>query len=401
MVVSYFKGVTYEVKPWVSRLPDELISRRLAQRLPTTYRPAIPSSIADATFSLPSDLAAAAEDAARAIARLDEYASQALGGRAVIPLTSVLLRSESASSSQIENLTVSARQLAISAIGMSASANAQMVAGNVAATRAAIDLADRLGTPAILAIHAILLAGQPLAGPGQWRAVPVWIGPSAVSPDGAAFVPPAPERVPAGMQDLAAFLGRADLPVVMHAAVAHAQFETIHPFVDGNGRTGRALLQAMLRAAGVMRQAIVPVSAGLLSDMDSYIAALTAFRNGDYAKIVECLAQACLKAASLGRWLVDELAALTNARLADVRPRAGSALQGLIYHVVGQPAVTVASVSAALQVSEAAARRAVNQALTAGLLTATNDKQRNRVWIDGEVIDILNEFAGRSGRRAM
>jgi len=367
--------------------------------MPTTYRAAIPAAIASVNFTLPSDLATAAEDATRVISQLDNYAAQAFGGRAVAPLTSVLLRSESASSSQIENLTVSARQLAMAELGLAASANAELVVGNVAAMVAAVDLADHLDESAILTMHATLLASQPKVNPGAWRDVPVWIGPSGMSPESAVFVPPAAARVPACMADLAAFLTRTDLPAVMHAAVAHAQFETIHPFIDGNGRTGRALMQAMLRASGVIRQVTVPVSSGLLSNLDAYTTALTAFHNGDFAPIVECLAEASTKAAVLGRWLVDELGALVGRRLADARPRVGSGFEALIYQLVAQPAVTVASVAKSLGLSDAAANRAVNQAVDAGILKPTSDKQRNRVWLDSQVIDVLNEFAERAGRR--
>jgi len=394
-----FSAVGYEVLPWVSRIPDDLISRRQAERMPKTYRAAIPALIAQVDVTLPSDLATAAEDAARALSRLDDYAAQVFGGRAVAPLAAVLLRSESASSSQIENLTVSARQLAVAELGLASSANAELVVGNVAAMMAAIDLADHLDESAILAMHAALLASQPQANPGMWRDVPVWIGSSGLSPESAVFVPPAAARVPACMADLAAFLARTDLPALVHAAFAHAQFETIHPFIDGNGRTGRALLQAMLRASGVVRQVTVPVSAGLLSDLASYAAALTAFRSGDYAPIVECLADASTKAVVVGRWLVDELAALVGKRLDDAHPRAGSAFENLIYQLAGQPAVTVAFVSETFGVSGAAANHAVNQAVEAGILKATSDKQRNRVWIDSQVIGVLNEFAVRAGRR--
>ena len=88
-------------------------------------------------------------------------------------------------------------------------------------------------------------------------------------------------RVPAAIDDLMTFAARDDVPLLAQIAVAHAQFETIHPFTDGNGRTGRALVQAMLRNKGLTRQVTVPVSAGLLVDTDGYIAALTAYRDGD------------------------------------------------------------------------------------------------------------------------
>ena len=72
------------------------------------------------------------------------------------------------------------------------------------------------------------------------------------------------------MDDLVAFLGRLDIPVLAHVAIAHAQFETIHPFPDGNGRTGRAIVQAMLRHSRVTTNITVPVSAGLLHDAEGY-----------------------------------------------------------------------------------------------------------------------------------
>ncbi len=115
--------------------------------------------------------------------------------------------------------------------------------------------------------------------------------------------PARPHRVPAAIDDLMAFAARDDVPLLAQIAVAHAQFETIHPFTDGNGRTGRALVQAMLRNKGLTRQVTVPVSAGLLADTDGYIAALTAYRDGDAAPIVERFAEASAgRPPTAGNW---------------------------------------------------------------------------------------------------
>ncbi|MFA5710578.1 Fic family protein [Mycolicibacterium sp.] len=134
----------------------------------------------------------------------------------------------------------------------------------------------------------------------------MWIG-GGSSPLNAEFVPPRNERVPAAVDDLIAFAARADVALLAQVAVAHAQFETIHPFNDGNGRTGRALVQSMLRNKGMTRQVTVPVSAGLLSDTDGYFAALTAYRDGDLAPIVERFAHASERAIVNGRRLIAEL----------------------------------------------------------------------------------------------
>jgi len=392
-------AVDDEELPWTSHIPIDQTSRRQASNVPRTYQAAIPVSIASADFDIGADLAALAEDATHAIIRLDEYVTHLFDQHPIAPLASVLLRTESAASSQIEHLTVGARQLALAEIGLAASANAELVAGNVATMRAAIRLADELNTDAILAMHAALMAGAPHASPGRWRDTQVWIGLSGLSPAGASFVPPAPYRLPAAMDDLTQFIHRYDLPVLIHTAIAHAQFETIHPFVDGNGRTGRALVHAMLRATGVMRNVTVPVSAGLLSRIEEYVAALTAYRQGDVRPIVVTLATATERAAFLGHWLVDQLADLLVTWQNSVRPRAGSALESLLYLAIGQPALTVAVVMSSLSVSETAARRAINQAVQADILRPTTDKKRNRVWLAMSVVNILDDFAERASRR--
>ena len=106
----------------------------------------------------------------------------------------------------------------------------------------------------------------------------VWIG--GRSPVTASYVAPRHEAVPAAVEDLVLFLQRRDLDPTVQAAIAHAQFETIHPFTDGNGRTGRAIVSSLLRARGVVGNVTVPISSGLLHDIDGYIAALTDYRAG-------------------------------------------------------------------------------------------------------------------------
>lgn len=208
------------------------------------------------------------------------------------PLASVLLRTESASSSQIEHVTAGAKALALATIDERSGPNARMVAANVAAMRRAIDLSDDLGVESLLAAHEALMHGQQYAEPGKFRSAQVWIGSAAATPHTATFVPPRAERVAAGIEDLIKFCDRTDVGVLVQVAVAHAQFETIHPFADGNGRTGRALVHALLRRSGTTRRMTVPVSAGLLADTRGYFDALGAFRDGDVEPIVGCFADA-------------------------------------------------------------------------------------------------------------
>lgn len=162
--------------------------------------------------------------------------------------------------------------------------------------RASPDLAQELSTASILELHAVLMEQHARHTPGEWRTEPAWIGKASDSPLGAEFVAPHHEYVLGLASDLVAFINDPTVPALLSAAVGHAQFETIHSFTDGNGRTGRALVQAMLKHCGVTRNVAVPVSAGLLADVEGYHAALTAYRTGDLDPIVRAFADASLRA---------------------------------------------------------------------------------------------------------
>jgi Fic family protein len=306
-----------------------------------TYHPAVPAAIADLTLDLPPAVLAEAEAASREITRFDAE----LGGE-VAPFAAVLLRSESAASSQIENLTASARAIAEAELpGVQAKRNAEMIVANTAAMQAALGLSDTIDAAAILAMHRALMATQPRHTPGAFRTEPVWIG-GGSTPVGATFVGPRDHLIPAAIDDLIEFSRRADIPALPQIAAAHAQFETIHPFTDGNGRTGRALVQAMLRNKGLTRQLTVPVSAGLLADTGAYFAALTGYRNGDAAPIIECFSRASSRAIDNGRLLVTELRDIRRRWSDEITARSDSAVWKVADLLTRRPVVNAALLAA-------------------------------------------------------
>src|SRR4051795_6021749 len=233
-------ALAWEDQPWQPRIPPSYVSASVRDRHAGPYRAAVVPRIAERSPRFSGDVLAVAEDASAEIARFDAEL-----GSEVAPFASVLLRSESASSSMIENLTSGAKAIALAELGSTEKRNATEIVGNVAAMRAALDLADRLGADAILAMHSALVGRLHPDIAGRWREEQVWIGGTSFGPHDADFVPPHHESVPELIDDLMRFAGRTDLPVLAQAAIAHAQFETIHPFADGNGRTGRALIHAM------------------------------------------------------------------------------------------------------------------------------------------------------------
>ena len=380
------------------------MSRAAAARKGTSYPGAVPPSIAAMRLTFDDAVTAAAEDARAEATRFDaELSGTFEGSEGFAPLASVLLRTESAASSQIENITVGSRALALAEIGLAKyGSNAELVVANVAAMQRAVAEAGRVTPAAILAIHSALMHDQPSADPGAFRNEPVWIGGSGACPHGAQFIPPHHERIQAGIQDLCAFIGRTDVPLIAHIAVAHAQFETIHPFVDGNGRTGRALVHAMLRHSRATTRATVPISAGLLTDTDAYFAALTAYRAGDPDPIVERFSEATFAAIGNGRVLADELKGIVERWRLELTVRRDSVAWRILPILLAQPAVTSRLVQERTGVSQPAADRALRQLGEAGILTSKNehgrDRKRDVVWRSDEVITALDEFAARARR---
>ncbi|TYL55668.1 Fic family protein [Nocardioides sp. BGMRC 2183] len=401
-------AIGLEIREW-QREADRAASRRQRQSARGPYKAAVPAQIAALPVQVSAESQAEAEDAIREITRFDADITALAARRAesegeglateLAPLASVLLRTESASSSEIEGVTAGARALALAAIEAKAGPNAQLVTANVVAMQRAVGLADDITVGSILAAHETLLGGHEYAAPGRLRTAQVWIGSNAVSPHTASFVPPHHARVAGAMDDLIAFVHRVDLPVLVQCAVAHAQFETIHPFNDGNGRVGRALVHAMLRHADVTRRLTVPVSAGLLTDTPAYFRALTAYREGDIEPIVQQFANASFRAVSNGRELVDDLERVYEGWSSRLRSRRGSAARRLLPHLLNQPAVNIAYVEAVTGVALSAAQRAVEQLEEAEIITRVSAGKRNRVWMAQEVIEVLDAFAERVGRR--
>lgn len=182
--------------------------------------------------------------------------------------------------------------------------NAELVARNVFAMRAALDAASHVDSAAILTMHPVLTEGVQ-DDASEYRKEWVWIG--GESPVTAAYVAPEHHRVPAAIADLIHFLHRRDLAPTVQAAIAHAQFETIHPFTDGNGRTGRAVVSSLLRARGTVQNVHIPISSGLLHDIDDYIDALHDYRAGNPASIVECFSNAVLGSLANADQLINDV----------------------------------------------------------------------------------------------
>jgi Fic family protein len=220
-----------------------------------------------------------------------------------------------------------------------------------------------------------------------------WIGGRLGNPSDAAFVPPPEDLVMSLLEDLVTFLGRDDLPAVAQAAVAHAQFETIHPFIDGNGRVGRALIHVVLRRRGAAARFVPPVSIVLAARPAAYVDGLVAFREGRVADWIASFATAAARAAAASIELADHVAALQSEwRERAGRPRAGSAASKLIALLPALPVLSAPTARAAIGVSQQQTLAALKALAEAGVIRQLSAGTYDRQYAATELFDLLTVY---------
>src|SRR5436190_7259527 len=365
-----------------------------------TYQAYVPAAIADDDFLLGSHVAAAAANAEQACRELNEDPPALVNLEAI---ARQLLRAESVASSRIEGLVLSHRRLAKAAFSEDArDLTAQSVLANIAALELAVALAsdvDELTRDHLLDVHRLLFAGtrDDHLG-GRIREEQNWIGGAASSPRDAEFIPPPHELVPELLDDLCAFCNREDVPTAIQAAIAHVQFETIHPFHDGNGRVGRALILGIFRRRGIAPRYLPPVSLALAGEADRYVAGLTSWRNGDEGDWYTVFADAVHGASTGARAFADRVAELQRGWIEQAgTPRRDSGPLRLIELLPSQPIINVKTAVQLLGGTEERARQTILRLEEAGVLRQTAVARRNRAWECVGLFDLLDSFEREFG----
>lgn len=399
---------TWEAAQWESTL-DSGVPR--ADRNSGTYRRYVPDIIDGVGLAVAGELSREVTAVERSIRALNGPGAEGLAG-----IARFLLRSEAIASSRIEGIAPSAQQVALAELGQSetvrgVSEQARLVANNMTIVRGATtDLvqAPTLTVDHIVELHRSLLPDDPRHH--GLRTVQNWIGSSSWTPIGAAFVPPDPARVPELMADFVDYLNGAAHSPLIQAGVIHAQFETIHPFTDGNGRVGRALIHTVLARRGLAERAVLPISLVLATLRDRYISGLTAFRHAAPTGSAEASAAAnawlrtFVEAAGIAVEqsgnIIREIEGLRQAwteRLAAHRsavglrptPRVDSAVARLLAHLTETPVVTATTLARILNVSFPAASSALDELKQAGILTTRSIERGAKAYVAREVLDLV------------
>jgi Fic family protein len=251
-------------------------------------------------------------------------------------------------------------------------------------------------------MHEMLFDGLDAAhvSAGAFRHVPNFIGHTARIED-ARYVPPPPASVPQCMRDLVDYVRRpGDLPTVVRCAMAHYQFEAIHPFIDGNGRVGRALVLLMLNREGVLPVPLLNPSAALeRRRRDYYDLLLDVTRRGAWAPWVEFFASCVEREATDACHRLVRLDALRGGYCALVAAdrRAGS-LNRVIEDLFADPSVTSPGVAARLGIDGATAQRLVARLEAKGILREVTGRRRNRVYLAQQIVDVFSDAPVEAGQ---
>jgi len=318
--------------------------------------------------------------------------------RGLEAIGALLLRSEAIASSRIEGIDLSQRNLAHALIDpRAARGTARTVAANVVAMEQAIAIGDedrQLAVADILAIHRTLMANEHArVMPGAFRREQNWIGGRLVNPSDARYVPPPEGQVEPLVLDLVEFLNRDDLPAVAQAAIAHAQFETIHPFIDGNGRVGRCLIHVVLRRRGIAPVFVPPISIVLAARANLYVDGLVGFREGRIDAWCASFAEACGRAAALSVKLAGNVAKLEAEWYERAgRPRRDASAARIIPALPAQPITSAATIRAAIGARHQRALEGLKVLADAGVLRQISEGDYDRQYAADELFELIEEY---------
>lgn len=369
-------------------------------RQPSGYDAFVPSAFPPADLAIDDDLLLELGAADRALARLDGAASVL---PAVDRFITMYVFQEAATSSQIEGTQATLVE-ALEAGAEPGDAHQRRndvdeILNYVSAMDRGLDRLSELPVSMRLVreVHATLMkdvrGGETVRTPGEIRRTQNWIGGS--SPSNARFVPPPVDDMKVALNAWERSIHDPDLalPHLIHIGLLHAQFETIHPFLDGNGRVGRLLVTLLLTERGILARPLLYLSIFFKQHRAEYYDRLQAVRDdGDWEGWLRFFVAGVREVASAATTTVQLILALRErdrARLSDLGGRSGNALR-LHDELFLKPVVNSKLVQTVLGVSQPTADSLLEKLEEEGLLAEWTGRRRNRSWIYSEYVDLFD-----------
>lgn len=312
---------------------------------------------------------------------------------------SMYVRKEALMSSQIEGTQATLEDVLDPMIGANTNRNVADVVNYIKATEFAIKrlndlpLCNRL----IKETHAVLMEGVrgQEKSPGEFRRSQNWIGGQGCTLKNARYIPPSPDDMIEAMSDLEKYINADDeLDALIRAALIHYQFETIHPFLDGNGRVGRLLITLFLMEKKVLSTPALYISYFLKKNRVEYYDRMTEVRaKGNYEQWVTFFLRALLESAEDATATIDELIALhdKNAAVISGMGRAAKNAMLVFEYLEANPIIEIRKTAEALSITFNTASSAIKRLTDAGILVQTTNASRNRTFAYEDYLSILRK----------
>lgn len=312
---------------------------------------------------------------------------------------SMYVRKEALMSSQIEGTQATLEDILDPLLDANANRDVADVVNYIKATEFAIKrlhslpLCNRL----LRETHAVLMEGVrgQEKNPGEFRRSQNWIGGQGSTLKNARYIPPAPDDMQAAMSDLEKYIHADDeTDVLIRAALIHYQFETIHPFLDGNGRVGRLLITLFLMEKKILTTPALYISYFLKKNRIEYYDRMTEVRaKGNYEQWVKFFLQAIIESAEDATAAIDELTSLHNANVTVISKLGRASKNALLVfnYLESNPIIEIGKTSEVLNISFNTVSSAVKRLVDVGILVQTSDSSRNRTFAYEAYLDILRK----------
>ncbi len=370
----------------------EYISNLSGEATYKSFRPApLPPVI-----EMDNEMVSLLTGATRALTTLDTLSSYIPNMNLFI---SMYVRKEALLSSQIEGTQATLEDVLDPLIEKNANQNVADVVNYIKATEFALErmntlpLCNRL----IKETHKVLMSGVrgQEKNPGEFRASQNWIGAAGSSLKNARYIPPNPEDMIIAMSDLEKYIHSDDtLDLLIQAALLHYQFETIHPFLDGNGRVGRLLITLFLMERRVLNSPALYISYYLKKNRIEYYDRMSEVRNKDhYEQWIKFFLNAIKESAEESVDTIKKLFELHNANVKkiDAMGRAAKNAKAVFDYLEQNPIIDIGKTAEELNLAFSTVSLAVNRLADAGILIQTNNANRNRVFAYEDYLAILRK----------
>lgn len=374
------------------RRSGEYISNLSGEAMYKSFRPAPLPPVID----MDNEMVSLLTGATKALAMLDTLSSYIPNMNLFV---SMYVRKEALLSSQIEGTQATLEDVLDPLVEKNANQNVADVVNYIKATEFALELMKSLPlcNRLIKETHEVLMSGVrgQEKNPGEFRTSQNWIGAAGSSLKNARYIPPNPEDMINAMSDLEKYINSDDsLDLLIQAALLHYQFETIHPFLDGNGRVGRLLITLFLMDKKVLNSPALYISYYLKKNRIEYYDRMSEVRNKDnYEQWIKFFLNAIKESADESVETIKKLSELHDANIKkiDAMGRAAKNARAVFDYLEQNPIIDIGKTAEELKLAFSTVSLAVNRLVDAGILIKTNNANRNRVFSYEDYLAILRK----------